>query len=107
MDGEVLRDDQRERLKPFVPGGRKGKRGPRSDGRRFLDAVLWLARSGARWRDMPEERFGSHQTIKRRYYRWIEQGVFDRQAGAMSFCWPGPRVKRQSSEIGEICSRGR
>ncbi|MFB9914388.1 IS5/IS1182 family transposase, partial [Rhizobium paknamense] len=26
MDGEVLRDDQWERLKPFVPGGRKGKR---------------------------------------------------------------------------------
>lgn len=46
MEGEVLRDDQWARLKPFVPGGRKGKRGPRSDGRRFLDAVLWLARSG-------------------------------------------------------------
>lgn len=78
MEGEVLRDDQWERLKPFVPGGRKGKRGPRSDGRRFFDAILWLARSGARWRDMPEERFGPYQTIKRRYYRWIEQGVFDR-----------------------------
>lgn len=78
MDGEVLRDDQWDRLKPFVPGGRKGRRGPRSDGRRFFDAVLWLARSGARWRDLPEDRFGPYQTIKRRYYRWIEQGVFDR-----------------------------
>jgi transposase len=46
MDGEVLRDDQWEKLKGFVPGGRKGKRGPRSDGRRFLDALLWMARSG-------------------------------------------------------------
>jgi len=78
VEGEVLRDDQWERLKPFVPGGRKGKRGPRSDGRRFFDAILWLARSGARWRDLPEERFGPYQTAKRRYYRWIEQGVFDR-----------------------------
>lgn len=78
MEGEVLRDDQWERLRPFVPGGRKGKRGPRSDGRRFLDALLWLARSGARWRDLPEERFGPYQTAKRRYYRWIEAGVFDR-----------------------------
>ncbi|XUP58122.1 IS5 family transposase [Allorhizobium sp. Av2] len=77
MDGEVLRDDQWERLKPFVPGGRKGKRGPRSDGRRFFDAILWLARSGARWRDLPEDRFGSYQAVKRRYYRWIEQGIFD------------------------------
>ncbi len=76
MEGEILRDDQWERLREFVPGGRKGKRGPRSDGRRFFDAILWLARSGARWRDLPE-RFGPYQTAKRRYYRWIEQGIFD------------------------------
>ena len=78
MEGEVLRDDQWARLEPFVPGGRKGKRGPGSNGRRFSDALLWLARSGARWRDLPEERFGPYQTAKRRYYRWIEAGVFDR-----------------------------
>jgi transposase len=76
MEGEVLRDDQWEKVKPFVPGGRKGRRGPRSDGRRFFNALLWMARSGARWRDLPE-RFGSYQTAKRRYYRWVEMGVFD------------------------------
>ena len=83
MEGEVLRDDQWELLKPFVPGGMKGKRGPRSDGRLFFDAILWLARSGARWRDLPE-RFGPYQRIKRRYYRWIEAGVFDRIFEAVS-----------------------
>lgn len=77
MEGEVLRDDQWERLREFVPGGRKGKRGPRSDGRRFLDALLWLTRSAGYWRDLPE-RFGPYQTVKRRYYRWIDQGVIDR-----------------------------
>lgn len=66
MEGEVLRDDQWARLERFVPGGRKGKRGPRSDGRRFQDAVLWVAFSGARWRDLPEDRFGPYQTAKRR-----------------------------------------
>lgn len=65
------------RLRKFVPGGRKGKRGPRSYGRRFIDALLWVGRSGGRWRDLPEK-FGSYQTVKRRYYRWVEQGVFDR-----------------------------
>lgn len=83
MEGEVLRDDQWERLRGFVPGGRKGRRGPRSDGRRFFDAILWIARSGGRWRDLPE-RFGPYQTAKRRYYRWIEQGVFDRIFEAVS-----------------------
>ena len=40
----------------------------------FVDALLWMARSGARWRDLPE-RFGDHGTVKRRYYRWIERGA--------------------------------
>jgi transposase len=43
-----------------------------------------MARSGARWRDLPEDRFGSYQTAKRRYYRWIEMGVFDRQFEAVA-----------------------
>ncbi|MDP3749137.1 MAG: IS5 family transposase, partial [Phenylobacterium sp.] len=77
LEGEVLRDDQWARIEPFVPGGRKGKRGPRSNGRLFVDALLWMARSGGRWRDLPE-RFGPYQTAKRRYYRWIEMGVLNR-----------------------------
>ncbi len=35
-----------------------------------------MARSGGRWRDLPE-RFGDHQAVKRRYYRWIERGALD------------------------------
>lgn len=76
MTCDALRDDQWERLKDHVPGGRKGKRGPRTNNRLFLDALLWMARSGSRWRDLPE-RFGDYQSVKRRYYRWIEMGVLD------------------------------
>ena len=47
MDCDALRDDQWERLKGLVPGGTKGKRGPRTDNRRFLGALLWMARSAA------------------------------------------------------------
>lgn len=78
MDPDALRNDQWERLQEFVPGGRKGRRGPRSDARRFFNALTWLAKSGARWRDLPEDRFGPYQTVKRRDYRWIEAGVFER-----------------------------
>ena len=77
LEGEVLRDDQWARIEPFVPGGRKGKRGPRSNGRLFIDALLWMARSGGRWRDLPE-RFGPYERAKQRYYRWIRMGVLDR-----------------------------
>jgi transposase len=48
VDCDALGDDQLERLKAFVPGGRKGKRGPRTDNRRFVNALLWMARSGGR-----------------------------------------------------------
>ena len=83
MDFDALRDDQWERLKEFVPGGRKGKRGPRTDNRRFLNALLWMARSGGRWRDLPE-RLGDYATVKRRYYRWIEMGVLDNILAALT-----------------------
>jgi len=72
VDVDALRDDQWERLRDLVPGGRAGQRGPRCDNRRFVDALLWMARSGARWRDLPE-RYGGHQAVKRRFYRWVER----------------------------------
>ena len=76
MNCDELRDDQWERLKDLVPGGRKGKRGPRADNRRFVNALLWMARSGGRWRDLPA-RLGDPDAVKRRYYRWIKMGVLD------------------------------
>ena len=83
MDCDALRDDQWERLKNFVPGGRKGKRGPRTNNRLFLDALLWMARSGGRWRDLPE-RFGDYRSVKRRCYRWIEMGVLDEMLAVLA-----------------------
>ena len=44
---------------------------------------MWLARSGGRWRDLPE-RLGNYQSVKRRYYRWIEMGVLDDVLAALS-----------------------
>src|SRR6202453_3557964 len=82
-DVVFMRNGQWERLKEFVPGGRKGKRGPRTDNRWFLNALLWMARSGARWRDLPEQ-FGGYETVKRRYYRWIEMDVLDEILAALA-----------------------
>ncbi len=74
VDPDCLSDEQWARLAPLMPGGCKGKRGPRTNNRRFIDAILWMGRSGGRWRDLPE-RFGDYHTVKRRYYDWIERGV--------------------------------
>ena len=83
MEGDDLSDAQWERIEGFVPGGRKGRRGPRSNGRRFVNALIWMARSGGRWRDLPPC-FGPFQTVKRRYYRWIEMGVLERLFEALA-----------------------
>lgn len=72
MDVDALRDDQWERLRDLVPGGREGQRGPRCDNRLFVDALPWMARSGARWRDLPE-RYGDRQAVNRRHYRRVER----------------------------------
>jgi transposase len=54
----VLKDEQWERIAPLLPGkaGDPGRTG--SDNRLFLEAVLWMVRTGAPWRDLPEA-FGS------------------------------------------------
>lgn len=74
IDRDCLSDEQWARLAPLMPGGCKGKRGPRTNNRLFVDAILWMARSGGRWRDLPE-RLGDYQTVKRRYYDWVDRGV--------------------------------
>ena len=55
----------------------------RADNRRCLNALLWMARSGGRWRDLPE-RLGDYETVKRRYDRWIEMGVLDAVLAALT-----------------------
>jgi transposase len=83
MDCDELRHDQWERLKDLAPGGTKGRRGPRTDNRRFLNALLWMTRSGGRWRGLPA-RLGGYHTVKRRYYRWIAMGVLEAMFAALA-----------------------
>jgi transposase len=42
-----------------------------------LEAIIWLDRTGAPWRDLPTC-YGPWKTVASRFYRWRRQGVFDR-----------------------------
>ena len=46
------------------------------DTRLFVEAVLWQARCGVSWRDLPAERFGPWHTVYARFRRWRQAGVW-------------------------------
>lgn len=65
------------RIKDLLPGkeGDKGRHG--ADNRLFVDAVLWIARAGAPWRDLPPV-FGLWNSVYQRFRRWARKGVWER-----------------------------
>ena len=79
----ILQDHQWERIRPHLPGkpGDRGRTGV--DNRLYVEAVLWLARTGVPWRDLPES-FGNWNSIFVRSSRWSKDGVWDRLFAAMA-----------------------
>ena len=75
-----LTDEQWKRLEPLLP---KARRGPQPQGlRRMVNGILWLDKTGAPWRDLPE-RYGPWRTVASRYYRWLHAGVWARVLAAL------------------------
>jgi transposase len=70
-----LRDKEWRRLEPLLPRRRTGR--PPKDHRIIIDALFWLGRTGAPWRDLPE-RFGPWRTVATRFYRWTRSGLWER-----------------------------
>ena len=69
-----LSDAQMAKLEPFFP---KSHGKPRVDDRRVLSGILFINRSGLRWRDAPSE-YGPPKTLYSRWKRWSDKGVFAR-----------------------------
>lgn len=75
MGRHRLTDEQWAKLEPYLPPRKPGPGRPRKDDRLILDALWWLARTGAPWRDLPPE-YGPWQTVYSRFRRWREAGVW-------------------------------
>ena len=71
-----LTDVQWSRISSLVPGkeGDKGRTG--EDNRLFVDAVLWILRTGAPWRDLPSA-FGKWNSVFTRFNRWSRNGIWE------------------------------
>jgi transposase len=72
----MMSDVEWKFFEPFVvtSGPLSGR--PPSDHRRTLDGIFWVTRTGAPWRDLPEE-LGKWNTVYRQFLRWSRSGVWD------------------------------
>ena len=119
VERKMLSDAQWARIEPLCAGkeGDRGRTG--EDNRRFVEAVLWIGRTGAPWRDLPP-RFGKWNTVFQRFRRWAGKGVFKRMFEELSSSWTWAscrstgrtcacirmrREKRGRREVGAVAGR--
>lgn len=78
MSTVALRDDQWVKILPFLRSCPHVYVGQEAQCRRFVEGILWIARSGAQWRLLPEK-YGSWTSIYKRFARWCDHGVWERR----------------------------
>jgi transposase len=76
MNRGDLSNEQWERLKPLLPPEKPLTGKPNNDHRTVVNGILWILRTGAPWRDLPE-RYGKWQSVATRFYRWQKAGVWN------------------------------
>src|SRR3982750_147916 len=79
----VLSDTVWEKIEALLPGKKSDRGVTAKDNRLFLEAVLWPARAGVPWRDLPPE-FGHWNSVFTRFRRWVRGMVFERIFTALS-----------------------
>jgi transposase len=83
MDRKVLTDARWKKIEDLLPGKASDPGCTAKDNRLFVEAVLWIARTGSPWRDLPAE-LGNWHTTYVRFARWRDSGVWDRVANALA-----------------------
>ncbi len=78
----MLRDDQWARIEHLLPGKAGDPGCTAKDNRLFVEAVLWILRTGSPWRDLPRELGNWHSTYVR-FARWRDRGVWERMADVL------------------------
>ena len=63
-------------LEPHLPGRAGSWGGIAKDNRRFINAVFWILRTGAPWRDLPPG-YGDWKNTHRRFCRWRDKGIWE------------------------------
>lgn len=77
MTNVRLREDEWTKIREFLTNEPQAYVGNEGKCQRFLEAILWMSRSGAQWRLLPAE-YGHWNSVYKRFARWCEAGVWER-----------------------------
>ena len=83
MERFALTDAQWAKMEPHCLGKKSDPGRSGGDNRLFVEAVLWIARTGSPWRDLPPL-FGKWNSVFRRFRDWVRADVFKRLFDAVS-----------------------
>lgn len=72
-----MADETWKLLEPHLPGRAGAWGGVAKDNRLFINAVFWIMRTGAPWRDLPPD-LGHWSRVHRRFIRWRDKGVWEK-----------------------------
>ena len=85
----LLNEDQWSKIRDFLKNEPRVYSGNESVIRLFVEAVLWIMRSGAQWRFLPQE-YGLWNSVYKRFARWSDKGVWER---LFAFCAGEPDME--------------
>jgi putative transposase len=88
MRRHEVSDEQWYKIEDLLPGKASDPGRTAQDNRLFINAVLWIAKTGAPWRDLPE-RFGPWNSVFQRFNRWAKRGIWRRLLQA----WQDPDLE--------------
>lgn len=64
-------------IEKLLPGSKGSVGRPSADNRLFINAVFWILRTGAPWRDLPPD-LGDWKNTHRRFCRWRDRGIWEK-----------------------------
>ena len=75
MSSIKIKDKQWDKIVKFLQECRRAYVGQEAACRRFMEAVLWITRSGAQWRLLPEK-YGNWNSVYKRFARWSDKNIW-------------------------------